>query len=502
MNMNSKSDRQERGSILLTTVLTIAILSMLCLTSLYIAGQNMNSVAQTASWQQALGGAESAVDQAIAALNTGTWTNWVTMSGAVPNLQPQPGATPTAASGAPASNQYNYLANSLTSQVAQYGVTGSITTVGEGNTPVSMWTTIDTAGLPLDANGHQWYRIRATGTTSTVGPPRISNQRLDNDLRKIGLRFDRKTNNAISSPQATRTIEVIVQALGQSTWVRGITLKNTITMSGGGLIDSFNSGDPFKSTNGVYDSTKRQSHGDVATTSSGNSNLNSTYVYGSLAYSGSAVKNTTNVQGTISTPFNATIPATSDPNWTTGMWDSSITQVNGTVTLTAGTQSSPTRYKLSQINISGSNVLTLAPNAGGTDSYIEIWVTGKMTTSGSAYITQDPKVHVTYWVDNDITLSGSSYLNQSGLAQNVTINGVGTGHKTTISGGAVFVGVIDAPGFDVTVSGSGGVSGALIANSLNISGGASFHYDEALNTNGGSSAIGNYAFASWFEDTR
>ena len=493
---------RQNGSTLLMVLLTITILATLCFTSLYIAGQNANSVAQTASWQQALGGAESAVDQAIAALNTGTWTNWVTMTGAVPNLQPSPGATPTTASGPPGSNQYNYVANSLTSQVAQYHIGSSITTAGEGNNLISMWTTIDTAGLPLDSNGNQWYRIRATGTAATVGPARISNSRLDNDLRKIGLRFDRKTSNAISSPQATRTIEVIVQALAQSIWVRGITLKNTITMSGGGLIDSFNSSDPFKSTNGAYDSTKRQSHGDVATTASGNSNLNNTYVYGGLAYSGSAVKNTNNVQGTISTPFNATIPATTDPTWTSGMWDSSVSQVNGTITLTAGTKSAPTRFKLSQINLSGSNVLTLAANSDGTDSYVEIWVTGKMTTSGSGYITQDPKVHVTYWVDNDITLSGSSYLNQSGLASNVTINGVGTGHKITISGGAAFVGVFDAPGFDVTVSGTGGVSGSLIGNSLNISGGASFHYDEALNTNSSSSAIGNYAFASWFEDTR
>src|SRR4029077_20219568 len=201
------------------------------------------------------------------------------------------------------------------------------------------WITIDTAGLPLDSNGNQWYRIRATGTTATVGPARVSNQRLDNDLRKSRFRFDRKTNNAISSPQATRTVEVIVQALAQSTWVRGITLKSAITMSGGGLIDSLNSSDPFKSPNGSYDATKRQSHGDVATTTSGNSNLNNTYVYGSLAYSGSAVKNTANVQGTISTPFNAQIPSTSDPSWTSGMWDSSVSQVNGTVTLTAGTKS-------------------------------------------------------------------------------------------------------------------------------------------------------------------
>jgi hypothetical protein len=154
------------------------------------------------------------------------------------------------------------------------------------------------------------------------------------------------------------------------------------------------------------------------------------------------------------------------------------------------------------LTVSGGNVLTIAPNGVGTDSYIEVWVTGKLTTSGGGTITQLSSVYVTYWVDNDITVSGGSYLNQSGFAQNVVINGVGTGHKITDSGGGTFIGVIDAPGFDATISGGGTYSGALIANSLNISGGGSFHYDETLNTNGASSAIGNYAFASWFEDTR
>jgi len=497
-----KIQRNDRASVLMTVILTISILTTICATSLYVATQNANSGAQAASWQQALGGAESGIDQAIAALNTGTWTSWVTMNGSVPNLQPSPGASATPATGPPTSTQFNYVASSIASQVAGYGVNGSLTTSSEGNPAVSMWTTLDTGGLPVDGNGNQWYRIRATGTASTSGPVRISNQALDNDLRKISLRFDRRSSNAISSPQATRTIEVVVQALPQSTWVRGITLKGSITMSGGGIIDSFNSGDPFKSTGGQYDVTKRQSHGDVGTLNSGTSNLNSTYVYGSLGYSGAAVKNTTHVQGTISTPFNASVPSTSDPVWSAGSWNSSVTQVNGTVTLTAGTQSSPTRYKLSQINVSGGNVLTIAANGAGTDGYVEIWVTGKMTTSGTGYITQDSTVHATYYVDNDITVSGNGYDNESGVANNVIINGVGTGHKATVSGNGATIGVLNAPGFDVTISGNGGMDGALVGSTLTISGGAGFHYDEALGTNGTSSTIGNYAFASWFEDTR
>src|ERR1700730_14406637 len=88
---------EQQGSVLMITILTVAVLMMLCVTSLYITSQNANAGMQAASWQQALSGTESAVDQAIAALNTNSWTNWVTLSGPLPTLQPQPGSTQPAA---------------------------------------------------------------------------------------------------------------------------------------------------------------------------------------------------------------------------------------------------------------------------------------------------------------------------------------------------------------------------------------------------------------------
>jgi hypothetical protein len=141
--------------------------------------------------------------------------------------------------------------------------------------------------------------------------------------------------------------------------------------------------------------------------------------------------------------------------------------------------------------------------ASGTDTYVIFWVTGSYTTSGSGLINQAPGVHAIWYVDNDITTSGGSYNNQDGLASEVSFIGVGTvanNYKVTVSGSANFIGTINAPNFDVTVSGTGNFSGAIIAESLNISGGASFHYDEALSINGDVTLVGNYAYASWFED--
>ena len=67
---------ENKGSILMMALLSITILTLICATSLYIASQNTNSGVQTAAWQQSLTAAESGVDAAVRALNTGVWTNW------------------------------------------------------------------------------------------------------------------------------------------------------------------------------------------------------------------------------------------------------------------------------------------------------------------------------------------------------------------------------------------------------------------------------------------
>jgi hypothetical protein len=276
-------------------------------------------------------------------------------------------------------------------------------------------------------------------------------------------------------------------------------------MSGSGVVDSFDSSDPFKSSTisgvaGQYDVAKRQSHGDIGVANSASADLRSTYVYGSLAYSGaSAVKNTTNVQGSISTPFSPTITAVSAPTWASGTYTSISPGNPGT--LVAGKTGAPTYYKISgDVTVSGGGVLNLNTDGSASKKQeMQIWVTGKLTTSGSGVINQDKDVHVTWYVGGDITVSGSSYNNQTNVAANLTINAYGTNNKFTDSGSANFIGTVNAPGYDTTISGSGSFVGALISDTLTISGGASFHYDEALST-GASSAVGNYAFASWFED--
>ena len=474
----------------MVSILTITILSMISATALYVASQNGSTGVQTAAWQQALTGAESGVDRAIAALNTGSWTNWQTVStGTLPTAEPSPSPAVTA-TGAPSTNQYNFLPSSQL----------QMTQTGEGATLVSSWVTVDTAGMSSaqDTSGKQWYRVRSTGRSALSAPGRVSANKLDNILRNtIGLNFSR---NGGSTGGVTRTIEVIMQPLTSTIWVRGITAVNWLSLSGGMTIDSFDSSNSFKSTNGLYDAAKRQSHGDIATANSTGSDFRNTSVYGNVAYSGPAIKNTGNVHGTIATPGPATPTAVSAPSWPNGTYFS----YSGGLPFTTTSGMTKSQIKVSgDLTVGGGQTLAIVAGKDPSNTPITnftIWVTGKLTTSGSGIITQDTGISVTWYVGKDITISGSSYQNATGRASNLTVIGYGpTNSKATVSGSATFIGTINAPNYSATISGGGDFAGGIIANDLTMSGGSSFNYDESLN-GGANTSVGNYAFASWFED--
>jgi hypothetical protein len=503
--MKINSVTSERGSVLMVALLTISIMTFICAVSLHIATQNANGAMQVASWQQALTGAESALDQAIDALNldaqgsSSAWTNqsWYKVSSSsLPTTQPSGGSSTTKA---PKSGEYNYF------------IPSAIPLQGEGNNSVTSWVTVDTVGSTfVDTSGKQWYRVRATGVANAPAIARVSNNKLDNDLRNtLGLRFNRKTGAAITGTgtnisQVTRSIEVILSPVATSIWTRGVTLKNWLAMSGGGVIDSFDSGNPFKSTNGLYDVTKRQSNAGIGLLQSNStaSDLKSTYVYGSIQYSGPAIKNTSNVQGTISSPFNTTIPDTSDPTWASGSYTSYAGGTMPFASATTGSKNSPALIKVNgdMTLLSGNTVTITSGSNSANNSYLVIWVTGNLKVMSGGFIKQDQYANVTFYVDGDITTAAGGFTNASGLASNLSMVGVGTGHTVTVSGSGNFIGTVNAPADAVVVSGSGNFSGAVIGNNLTISGGASFHYDEALGKGSGSSSVGNYAFASWFED--
>ena len=483
--MRTQNQSNHGGSVLVTAILTLTILSLICALSLYVTAQNTNSTSQTASWQAALSGAESGVGHAYYALNKSNWTGWKTVTGTLPTTQPTGG---TATTTAPNSGQYAYYTRTL--QLS-----------GEGANTVKFWTTIDPAGLPIDKNGNQWYRIRATGISAAPGPARVSNQKRDNDLRRISLRTDRLTGLAVSTPQAARRIEVIARPITINPWTRAITVKGPLSMNGNTMIDSFDSSNSLYSVNHLYDFSHHLTNADIGLVDSTGSNLGKADVWGSIAYSGPAVKNATDVHGTISTPFQATIPETVAPTWASDTY-TSLSGGNPPVpSVTSGTASNPTLVKINgNVKLTGGSTFTInAANSSSTDNAVIIWIQGNFEATGNSQtIIQDPKVTVTWYVDGDIKVGGTAYQNTSGYASQVNFIGLGN-HNLTVTGTGDFIGTINAPHFNAVLSGTGAYIGALIAESLDIKGSGAFHYDEVLGSNGGST-VDNYSYASWFED--
>ena len=269
------------------------------------------------------------------------------------------------------------------------------------------------------------------------------------------------------------------------------------------MIDGFDSRDPTKSTNGLWDLAKQQSDGHVGVNDTeGASSLGNNFVYGNVAYSGATILGTSNVQGTVTTPFNKPINPVTAPTWTS--FNATPTAITNTMTLTGGTASAPAKYKVSSLYIDSTKVVTLAPHAAGQQSYIEIWVTGDFTSTGSSCIQVQPGVHVTYHVQGNMTVTGSSFVNQTDRAANNIINLINPAATTiqavTVTGGGSFIGAINAPGANVSISGNGEFSGALIGKTLGMTGGAKMHYDQALVDLG---VPGNgYYFAGFAEAVR
>ncbi len=333
---------RERASVLIFTLFVVTILSVAVASTLMIASNKYHTVFQASSWQEAFYGAEAGADLAVAAITGNNWANWYVASGTPPRTTPT--TNTSTASGVPSSGNYNYTVVDLS-----HG--------GEGNNRLSLFVTVDAPASLSPAGGSPWLRVRATGITDVSGPTQVSLEKRDAALRKLSLVTDRDTGKAVTRPFASRTVELILKPQSRG---RAITLKGTLQMPGGnGLIDSFDSSDPTKSTNGLYARLKAQKNGDVGMMNSTGSDLQGSTINGNLFYNPTPPIGIQHVNGTMSGGFNATIDAVPGPpaNW--APTNTSVTIIQTTTTLVSGTKANPARYRVSQITFGSGTTITI-----------------------------------------------------------------------------------------------------------------------------------------------
>ena len=467
---------------MLWTVVTMALLSLLATEVLRAVSGRFQLGLQVASWQESLIAAESGIDLAIVELRkslypapNGAWSGWDNVPGA------------------------NVISHGLT----------TIPNAGLAGTPMTIEVAVDAPAQLVDpVNGWQYYRVRTLGWLPLTGPPRVGFNKQDNRLRKLTLRWQRVIDTLFTSetnaPHTARRLEAIIAPV--SSFQQAILSIGTLNLNNQNIVvDSYDSRDANKSTNGLYDVAKRQENGDIAT----NGDLiqaGNAHVYGDVATNSGTVTGVSNVTGVQRTDFyQAPIPIGA-PSWPSINPTPSV--VNGTATLnasaTAGSASS--RYLLNGISVSGSQTLTLAGNPDGSPTYIEIYVAGDISVTGTSQIILGNGVQAKIYFKGDVTIAGKGMVNPNDRPSDLLLYGVqptdGANHSVTLGGNGQITAAVYAPDYDVTVNGggnSGHVFGSVVGKTVGMNGVTNLHYDESLAFTG---LVNNYKIVSWVEDTR
>ena len=396
----SRFDNKAEGSVLVVTLGVIAILMMLVGVTLISTTNKYFTAYQWASWQEALQGAESGADIAMAEMrkdvskSSTPWIGWSLGNYQLVNGQKtlkkdNTGYVQLDSTGNYLDNSGGGSGNSRNFNLTDWingapGLNYDFITystkltphAGEGNQNLLISATIDKPASLKDTSSRQWLRVRASGTTDLAGPSRISEERLDNRLRKLGLLWDKIFASRVidagtsNYQRTTRQIELVAKPV--TMFAGALTSMVQIKSDGQGVwTDSFNSEDrvhwPVNASGDIdltlsHDpTTGLGKNGDIASNAfpikhdhSENLDLATDIVYGDVGNNYSQIKkldpgyystspdpinnpyglnngtfgnaNPTpnlikadggaDVSGNISTNFYRDLPAVKDPNWT------------------------------------------------------------------------------------------------------------------------------------------------------------------------------------------
>jgi len=264
---------------------------------------------------------------------------------------------------------------------------------------------------------------------------------------------------------------------------------NVTCNSSGARVDSFDSTDPAKSTAGQYDPSKAGDHATVATVSQnkgaidignlelygkagtgpgGTVTLNNGNV-GSTAWNNDSANNGTIEPGHFSDDVNMYIP---QPTLPTG-FGNNLPILNGLIGLiTHNYILGNGDYRLNNLNITSGQDLYVTGQA-------RLFVNGAVNVGG--VITLAPGASLEIYSAGNIDVSGS--VNNPGLPKDFGIIGLSTCTVINYNGGAKYVGTMNAPRANITITGGAGFYGAAIGNIVKLTGGMSVHYDESLKGN-------------------
>lgn len=262
--------------------------------------------------------------------------------------------------------------------------------------------------------------------------------------------------------------------------------------------DSFDSGDPNHSDNGMYpfaNPQKRKKNGDVATNAGlinsinvGNANINGRAMTGPNGTV--AIGPRGYVSGGTNDDFNVAFPpVTAPPSGAFYLPAVSVT-LDGVpykhIILMSG------RYWTA--GLQGSLYV-------GTNVQATLILTGNTSLAGQDRIYLAPNARLMLFVDApSFSVKGQGIINSSGRAENFLYFGTPRNTSISLGGNAAFTGAIYAPNADFTLGGGGNNTwdfiGASVTKTVKMNGHFNFHYDENLRRIGPSRG---FLVTSWRE---
>ncbi len=472
MKINARRNSSQQGSLLLLS-LFIAVIMSVALASYLMLTQNQNlSVYRSQTWNRSIPLTEAGLEEALAWINkySGTATapeNWTNSAAADGWSSPAP-------------NVY-YVKRFLGNDYYEVYITN-----------LNDMPTIKAAGTT------QWTYQYASAAPQTM-------------FAAVGVN---------TGPQPPVRRAVLLTTGRNSPFTGAILVKQGIGLSGGIVIDGFNSQDPNYSTNGHYIVSKREDGAAIGTiesnvvaavTDSGGAD-----VYGQVA---------TGPNSTVSTSGNSAIGSIAwisggnkgvQPGWSRSDMNIVIqdaTLPNASWFTYAGLGAFPAysvngtnyTYVISPAGGSGYYQINDNPNLSGQNSVcingqVVLDFTTGFQVSGQSFIYITPGSTLAMYFGGNASLSGGGVVNGSTFATNCACFGLPGCTSLAYSGGSCFVGTIYAPEAAVSLSGGGSSGmnyvGSLVAKSVNISGNYAFHYDESL---AGSGQQPFYYVTSWKE---
>ena len=275
----------------------------------------------------------------------------------------------------------------------------------------------------------------------------------------------------------------------------GIVAKGTVTFTGNGATDSYNSKLGFWNA-----LTNRFDKGSVASTALLTSDITLTgnaTIYGQLSVGGSSAAADVVANGNasytdaqtpagvtkdpkdITTNFTFNFPTINTPTNSGATAGTNLGAVSSSITLGTAGATTPTYYYISSIKLSGKNTVTI-------QGPVVLVVSGDIGASGQSSISVNGtgNAGATIYAGGNVDLSGQNAVNNSNpaAATFLVFDSAPLSANTTVSltGQAGMISGIYAPNSNVKVSGLGDVAGSIVGNNVTYSGNGSFHYDQQL----------------------